>query len=146
MNIGELLEKQSQRYSDKVFLYFENEKVTYQNFNLTVNRVANSLRKMGIQKGKRVAMMLPNSPEFLYAWMGINKIGAVEVPMNIGFTEVEVKYILQHSEASAVVIHQDYYPILQKIKRGDGKAVEKAIGNHFRKALEDLKKELVQKI
>jgi len=36
--------------------------------------------------------------------------------------------------------------ILEKIKRGNGKAVEKAIGNHFRKALEDLKKELVQKI
>jgi len=36
--------------------------------------------------------------------------------------------------------------ILENIKRGNGKAVEKAIGNHFRKALEDLKKELVQKI
>ncbi len=61
--------------------------------------------------------MLPNSPEFLYTWMGLNKIGAVEVPINIGFTEVEVKYILQHSEASGIVIHQDYYPILDRIRR-----------------------------
>ena len=117
MTLRELLEKQSQKYPDKVFLYFENEKVSYQHFNLNVNRVANSLRKMSIEKGSRVAIMLPNSPDFLYAWVGINKIGAVEVPMNTGFTEVEVKYILQHSEASAIVIHQDYYPILEKIEK-----------------------------
>jgi len=49
--------------------------------------------------------------------MGLNKVGAVEVPINIGFTEIEIKYILQHSEASAIVIHQEYYPILDRIRR-----------------------------
>ncbi len=117
MNIRELLEKRSENFPDKVFFYFENEKVTYQNFNLNVNRIANSLRSMGIEKGNMVAIMLPNSPEFLYTWMGLNKIGAVEVPINISFSETEVRYILQHSGASGIVMHQDYYPILKKIKR-----------------------------
>jgi crotonobetaine/carnitine-CoA ligase len=117
MDIRELIEKRSQKSPDKVFLCFENEKVTYQKFDLNVNRVANSLKRMGIEKGNMMAIMLPNSPEFLYAWMGLNKIGAVEVPINIGFREAEVKYILQHSGASGIVIHQDYYPILEKIKR-----------------------------
>jgi crotonobetaine/carnitine-CoA ligase len=117
MNIRSLLEKQAARYSDKVFLYFEDQSITYYDFNLTVNRVANTFKKMGVHKGEMVAIMLPNSPEFLYTWMGSNKIGAVEVPINIAFTEVELKYILQHSEASAIVIHQDYYPILDRIGR-----------------------------
>jgi len=117
MNIRELLENQAQKYPDKIFLYFDEEKITYQDFNLTVNHVANSFKKMGIDKGDMVAIMLPNSPEFLYTWMGLNKIGAVEVPINVGFKETEVQYILQHSEASGIVIDQDYYPILSTIKK-----------------------------
>jgi len=117
MNIRNLLEKQTAKYSDKAFLYFEDQKVTYSHFNLTVNRVGNAFKKMRVGKGERVAVMLPNSPDFLYTWFGLNKRGAVEVPINTSFTEVEVKYILQHSEASGLVIHQDYYPILDKIRR-----------------------------
>jgi len=117
MNIRELLEKQAEKYPDKIFLYFTEEEITYQNFNIIVNRIANAFKKMGIKKGEMVAIMLPNSPEFLYTWMGLNKIGAIEVPINIDFTEVEVKYILEHSEASGIVIHQKYYRILDRIKR-----------------------------
>jgi crotonobetaine/carnitine-CoA ligase len=117
MNVRDLLEKQAAKYSGKVFLYFEDQKITYNHFNLTANRIANAFKRMGVNKGEMVAIMLPNSPEFLYTWMGLNKIGAVEVPINIAFTEVEVKYILQHSEASGIVIHQEFYPILDRIKR-----------------------------
>jgi len=117
MNIRELLEKQAEKYPDKIFLYYEEEKISYQDFNLAVNRIANAFKKLGIKKGQMVGIMLPNSPAFLYTWMGLNKIGAVEVPINIGFKEPEVKYILQHSEASAIIIHEDYYPILAVIKK-----------------------------
>ena len=117
MTIRDLLEKQAAKYSDKVFLYFGDQNITYRDFNLTVNRVANFFKGMGIRKGEMVAIMLPNSPEFLYTWFGLNKIGAVEVPINTSFTEVEVKYILQHSEASGILVHQEYYSILDSIKR-----------------------------
>jgi crotonobetaine/carnitine-CoA ligase len=117
MTIRDLLEKQAAKYSDKVFLYFGDQNITYRDFNLTVNRVANFFKGMGIRKGEMVAIMLPNSPEFLYTWFGLNKIGAVEVPINTSFTEVEVKYILQHSEASGLLVHQEYYSILDSIKR-----------------------------
>ncbi len=117
MNVRDLLERQAAKYQEKIFLYFEDQKITYSHFNLTVNRVANAFKIMGVGKGERVAVMLPNSPDFLYTWFGLNKRGAVEVPINTAFTEVEVKYILQHSEASGMVIHQDYYPILDRIRR-----------------------------
>jgi crotonobetaine/carnitine-CoA ligase len=117
MNIRELLEEQAQKYPDKVFLYFDEEKITYQDFNIAINRVANAFRKMGINKGDMIAIMLPNSPEFLYTWFGLNKIGAVEVPINVGLKETEVQYILQHSGASCLVIDQEYWPILSLIKR-----------------------------
>jgi len=117
MNIREMMDRQTEKYPDKIFLYFDEEKITYQDFNVTANRIANVFTKMGVKKGEMVAIMLPNSPEFLYTWMGLNKIGAIEVPINTGFKETEVKYILQHSEASGIVIDQEYYPILSRIKR-----------------------------
>lgn len=117
MNIRDLLETQAEKYPDKIFLYFDDQRITYRDLDLRVNRVANAFRRMSIKKGDRVAIMLPNCPEFLYTWMGLNKIGAVEVPINVGFTEKEVGYILHHSEASGIVIHQDYYPIFDKVRR-----------------------------
>jgi crotonobetaine/carnitine-CoA ligase len=119
MNIRELLEKQAEKHSDKIFLYFKEEKITYKDFNSNINRIANAFKKMGVKKGEMLAIMLPNLPEFLYTWMGLNKIGAIEVPVNINFKEGELQYILQHSEAVGIVIHQDYYPILTVIKKED---------------------------
>ena len=117
MVLRECIEKSVAKNPRKIFLYFEEERITYQDFNITVNRIANALKKMGIKKGQMAAIMLPNSPEFLYTWMGLNKLGAVEVPINVSFKETEIKYILQHSEASGIVIDQEYYPILSRIKK-----------------------------
>lgn len=117
MNVRQLLETQADKNPDKVYLYYEDEKITYSDFNGTANRVANSLKDMGIEKGQMVAIMLPNCPEYLYAWMGLNKLGVIEVPINTGFQEKEIEYILQHSEASAIVIHEEYFPYLEKIPK-----------------------------
>ena len=117
MNIRALLEKQAETYPDKVFLYFGDEKITYKTFNLTINRIANGFRRLGISRGDKVAIMLPNLPEFLYVWMGLNKIGAVEVPINNSFKEAEIDYVLRHSESAGVLVHQDYYPAWRGIKR-----------------------------
>ena len=117
MNVREVLEKQAEKYSDKPFLYFEDEKVTYGDFNDKVNQIANAFKTMGVKKGGMVAIMLPNCPAFLFTWMGVNKIGAVEVPININFRSSEIEYVLNHSRASTLVIHDEYYPILEGIKR-----------------------------
>jgi len=119
MNIPELLEDQAEKHPDKIFLYFGEERITYRHFNFNVNRMANAFKKLGVKKGEMLAIMLPNMPEFLYTWMGLNKIGAIEVPVNINFKEGELQYILQHSEAVGIVIHQDYYQILEGIKKED---------------------------
>lgn len=115
MTIGELIEKQAEKYSDRIFLYFEDQKITYRDFNIIVNRVANGFQKLGLGKGDMVAIMLPNSPEFLLTLMGLNRIGAVQVPINIRFRQSEIKYILEHSEAACFVIHTGFLPILKSL-------------------------------
>lgn len=117
INIRELVERQAEKYPNKIFLFFEEKRISYQNFNDNINKIANGFKRIGVTKGSMVAIMLPNSHEFLYTWMGLNKIGAIVVPINTNFKEPEIKYILQHSEASGIVIDQDHFPILNGIKR-----------------------------
>jgi crotonobetaine/carnitine-CoA ligase len=116
MNIPELLEKQAAEQPDKVYLYFKDQTTTYKELNLTANRIANAFKKMGITKGSMAAIMLPNCPEYLYAWMGLNKLGAVEVPVNTNFKESELQYILQHAEATSIVIHESFYLTLKALQ------------------------------
>ena len=116
MNIRELLEDRVNSAPEKVYLYFQDQKISYQDFNKQVNKTANSLLRLGIQKGDHFAIVLPNCPEFLYAWFGLNKIGAVEVPINLNLKRLEVKYILSHSESKGVFIHTDYLPMLEEIR------------------------------
>jgi crotonobetaine/carnitine-CoA ligase len=113
-NMREVLEHAVDRSPDKVYLLFEDQKVTYNQLDRLINQTANMFINLGIRKGDRVALMLPNCPEFIYLWFGLIKIGASIVPVNTSFREKETAYILQHSEAKMMVATQKYWEIVQK--------------------------------
>ena len=116
MNIRELLEERVNSDPEKVYLYFQEQEISYRDFDKQVNKTANGLLRLGIQRGDHFAIMLPNCPQFLYAWFGLNKIGAVEVPVNLNLKGPEVQYILSHSESKGVFVHTDYLPVLEDIQ------------------------------
>lgn len=103
MNIREFLESKVSRHPDKVYLHFEDQQWTYQQFNERVNQAANGFLKLDIHKGDRVCLMLPNCSEFLFSWLGLNKIGGIMVPINTGFKVPETQYIVEHCEAKGIV-------------------------------------------
>ncbi|KLU60612.1 putative crotonobetaine/carnitine-CoA ligase [Peptococcaceae bacterium CEB3] len=113
-NIKNVLERAVDRNPDKVYLLYGNQQITYGQMSNFINQTANMFLDLGIRKGDRVALMLPNCPEFIYLWFGLVKIGASMVPVNTFFRERETAYILQHSEARAMVATPDYWPIVQK--------------------------------
>src|SRR6478672_935903 len=59
--------------------------------------------------------MLPNRPEFLYAWLGLNKIGASMVPINTAFRSREAQYVVDHSEARCLLADGRYLETLRPI-------------------------------
>jgi len=77
MNIRQLLESRVRQHPEKAFLIFEDQVTSYADFDTTVNRVARGFLRLGISAGDRVCVMLSNCPEFLYAWFGLMKIGAI---------------------------------------------------------------------
>ena len=104
MNLAStLLEYQACRRPDKTAVVFGEKGYSYSFLNAEANKVANSLRSLGVHPGDRVSMWLPNCLEFITSFYGILKVGAVVVPMNILFKAREIEYLLSNSEAKVLI-------------------------------------------
>ena len=106
MSIGKFFKEAVERNATSVFIEISGQKVTYQECFDRSLRTASMFKTLGIAKGDRVALFLPNCPEFLYCWFGLSMIGAVSVPINTAYKRDETFYILDNAEASALVAHQ----------------------------------------
>ncbi len=113
--LANVLAEKARRNRGEMFLLFEEEKVTFDRFNEQVNRVANSLLRLGMKKGDKVAIMLSNCPDFLYLWFGIAKIGAVMVPINVSWKGELLVYILNHSDSETIVVEEGLVPQVQEV-------------------------------
>ncbi|MDP2661162.1 MAG: AMP-binding protein [Dehalococcoidia bacterium] len=116
-----LLEHWARSLPDKTFLVFEDaqqqeQTFTYGEFDRLVNRAANVLQTLGVKKGDKFNLHLPNCPEFLALWLGGAKIGAVMVPTNPVSTADEMEYILTHSESVISVAQPDSLGVLKEVR------------------------------
>lgn len=88
---------------DGVFLIHEDQRFTYEQIDARSSALAAALHGLGIEPGDRIALDLPNWPEFVIATFAAAKLGAVIVPLNPHYTVLELQYMLRHSEAAVVV-------------------------------------------
>jgi long-chain acyl-CoA synthetase len=102
MNIASYLERHAIREPDRAAIRFEGQPVTFAELNRDATRLADSLRQLGIGAGDRVAIYLPNIPQFIACYFAIQKLGAVAVSINPMFKTEEVRYLLDDSGAIAV--------------------------------------------
>ncbi len=100
---------------DKVFMTYIrdfdkelDEQYTFKDMHVMSNRLANGLINLGLKKGDGVALMEINSPEFLWALFATFKMGAYSVMVNISLRGEGLKFIIDHSEASIVIIHWSF--------------------------------------
>jgi crotonobetaine/carnitine-CoA ligase len=115
--VHKVLERQARKYGDRTFVYFKDDKYSYRDLDEAASRVASGLQKIGVSKGDKVAIMMPNSPEFLFLWFGISKLGAVEVPINLAHKGDVLTYMLDQSDSSLLVVHCDYLDRIQAIQQ-----------------------------
>lgn len=116
--LGELLQNAAKKQKKRAALYFDGNAISYTEVDEASNKVANGLKSLGIKKGDRVAIMLPNIPEFVYTLFGIQKIGAVAVPFNTLYKGREIIHILNDSGAVAIVALTNFASLLNEV-RGD---------------------------
>ncbi len=113
--IYKLLEESAKKYPDKVVLVFFGKKITYKELNELSDRIAAFLMDMGVGKGSRVILDLPNTPHYVIAYYGVLKTGATVVQCNPLYTEREIRYIVDNSEAKMGFFVEFVYPRIKPL-------------------------------
>ncbi|MBN9525127.1 MAG: acyl--CoA ligase [Alphaproteobacteria bacterium] len=114
-NLGTFIDEAAAAHGDKtVWTFFDEDRTeTYAGLKSAVDRTARALHSIGVRKGTHVGVMMPNLPEFPATWLALARLGAVMIPLNIGYTERELHYVLTDAEASYVVAHASCLPNLR---------------------------------
>jgi crotonobetaine/carnitine-CoA ligase len=116
MDVRSFWEEQVKLRQDRVFLIFGGDVYTYGEFDVAVNRVANSLSRLGITQGDRLGGFMPNRLEWLLFYFAAAKLGAVNVFVNTQYDAELLKHALQISEVKAVLVSDSLFPQYVEIR------------------------------
>jgi len=116
MNVSQLLTKSARTFPQNLALVHGPKKLTYAQFNARVNRLANALLRLGIQQGDNVAVLQYNYPETLESIFACFKAGCGAVPINFRLHPNECAFIIDHSEAKAVIVSGEFNEAIMEIR------------------------------
>lgn len=111
-----LLKKQAELYGDKPLYYFEDRKVEYNEFDHKTDIIAKGLEKIGVERGDRVGILLPNGNEVLESYYGIWKNGGISVSLNPMYTGKEIEYIINNAEAKYLITSDFFRSRLEAVR------------------------------
>lgn len=117
MNLVTRVHQTSQEEPEKIAYHFMGKDTTYAEFDQTVGRFASGLADLGIGEGDNVAFLLGNTPHFLISLYATMRIGATAVPVNPIYSPEEIAFIVNNSDAKAVIALDALLPL---IERADG--------------------------
>ena len=118
MNIAELALKNLE-VGEHVSYIFEGNEITNVQMDRAARRFGNALKKLGVSRGDRVIMQMPNTPEVLQAFQAIWRIGAIAVPINYMVGQEEINFIYKDSGVHTVITSPEY---LEKVKTAQSKS------------------------
>ena len=121
--LRDIIKHKAETVPDKVYMTYIrdfdkgiDEKYTYKDMHLLSNRLGNGLLKLGLKKGEGVALMEINSPEFLLTIFATFKTGMYSVMVNIALKGDGLQFIIDHSDASAIIVHWSYLNAILELK------------------------------
>ena len=149
VTFGDYIDDICKKYSDEIAYEYNGTSFTYNEINDLSNKFANALIKLGVKKGDRVALLLPNIPQFPIALYGILKAGAISVGTNFLYTSAEIESQLRDAKPKIVIACTDLVkkPIKRDLYQGFNETrsnldVEKVITTSVTEFLPGIKKRL----
>ena len=103
LNLAAVLSESARRFPDRVAVRSGDERITYRDLWDQARRYAGALRDAGVSAGDRVAILLPNTPDFPRVYFAIQTLGAIGVPVHALLRAEEIRYVLEDSEAKALI-------------------------------------------
>ncbi len=119
--LGEYVEDLARKVPDKVVIIYRDRRITYREINATVDRLALALIDLGLKKGDKLAICLPDVPEYTFLYYACAKLGVVTSPVSPRYREREFRNILGHAGSSIVVVPAqwkgfDFLPMLDSLR------------------------------
>jgi long-chain acyl-CoA synthetase len=102
-NIYSIFAEAAERHPDKTAVFYLGTRFSYRKLQNLSERFAAALNDKGVNTGQRVMMYIPNSIQWVVSWLGIQKLGAVAVPITPIYTPHDISYIANDSEAEAII-------------------------------------------
>lgn len=122
LNLGQILRVHAKNYPGKTALKdWRGKALTYPELESRTNRLANGMLRLGLMKGDRVAVMLFNCAEFVEIDCALAKAGLVVVPVNWRYVDNEVAFVVDNSDAKAMIVGDDFIDCVNRIRGGFGK-------------------------
>jgi long-chain acyl-CoA synthetase len=135
--VWSLLEESAERFPDADAVTFPvapmAKRLTYAQLKGEAERFAGVLASLGVRKGDRVGLVLPNSPQFVVAWYGIQRLGAVAVGNNPLYTQREMTHQLKDAGIEILVVLDVLYPLIGEIRDEVGlqKVIVTKVGDYL---------------
>jgi len=100
----------------RLALIHEGRRLSYADVAAGANRVGHALRRLGVRLEQRVVLLLPDCVEFVYAFWGALKLGAVAIPTNTLLTPRDYEYILNDSRATVAIVGEEWAPAIEAVR------------------------------
>jgi crotonobetaine/carnitine-CoA ligase len=110
LTVRELFDRRVAEDPDFVYCRFGDEALTLRALDARVNRFANGLLALGLARGDRVAVMLPNHPDYVVTFLACARIGLCQVPVNINLKGAGLAYVLEHSKLGGLILDARFAP------------------------------------
>jgi long-chain acyl-CoA synthetase len=138
LNLGTILQASAAERPDHPVLKFNERVLTYAELDRAARGVATALRARGIAPGDKVALLIPNVPEFTIAYFGVLYAGAAVVPINVLAAAPEVHYFLEDSEAKLLIAHPFFAESARRGAADAGRPLVMAGGGRAKDTLEEM--------
>jgi long-chain acyl-CoA synthetase len=115
-NMSEVLADTARKHPDHTATIFKGARLTYGELNESVDKFAAGLQQLGVKKGDRVAVHLPNCPQFPISYYAILRAGGIVVPCNPTYVAREMEHQLSDSGAEVIVTLSAFYPLVKQIR------------------------------
>lgn len=114
--IFHFLEESAKKYPDKPCTIFKGAEISYKEMSSITDQLAAALVDLGVKKGDRVGILIPNTPQFVMAYFAVLKAGGVVVATNPQYTEREIKHQANDSGMKLMILMSNYYELVKRVQ------------------------------
>lgn len=117
MDIRKTLETTAKRLPHKTALIYRNQKLSFEQVYSQASSLSRALKEHKLSQGDKVALLLPNCPEFGIAYLAVVQIGAIAIPIDIRLTKEEINPIIRDWEVATLIAHHSSFDLVLELKK-----------------------------